>query len=332
MASRQTSVVKNLLLAVSSFCIAILTLAVGYELVERVRYERWRASYDNGGNFGRITIPSPNPVLMWEYKPYGERPDRPVVRTNRWGFRERDYDRLEKPEGTDRIAFIGDSVTLGFYVEERDTFVRLVEECPRGDVGCPIQALNFGIDGYNTIQIHELLSDRVLAHQPDLVVYTFCLNDFDFEDSSGEKIRYFREPRSFLLHGVERLLARLRDQDYHRRHFEKNRDRVFAELLGMRDLLEQRGIPLLVAILPVFYDDFEEYSLEDLHEELAGFLRDRGIAHLDLLPTFSSRSAGRERLAFDIWHPTPLGHRLIAGALMSPMREVLASTRAVPTE
>ena len=117
MASRQTSVVKNLLLAVSSFCIAILTLAVGYELVERVRYERWRASYDNGGNFGRITIPSPNPVLMWEYKPYGERPDRPVVRTNRWGFRERDYDRLEKPEGTDRIAFIGDSVTLGFYVE-----------------------------------------------------------------------------------------------------------------------------------------------------------------------------------------------------------------------
>ena len=43
-----------------------------FEIVKNIKYYRWKADFDNYGWFGKITIPSPNPVLMWEYRPHGE--------------------------------------------------------------------------------------------------------------------------------------------------------------------------------------------------------------------------------------------------------------------
>ena len=91
-----------------------LVLFVGaYELVKHVEYYRWRETFDNFGWLGKVTIASPNPVLMWEYRPYGQFEQ---VKTNRYGFRDRDYESTTKPDNILRIAFAGDSATLGMGV------------------------------------------------------------------------------------------------------------------------------------------------------------------------------------------------------------------------
>ncbi len=149
----------------------------------------WKADFDSYGWFGKLTVPSNNSNLMWEYKPYGRYE---YIRTNRYGFRDYDYVSKDKPNDVYRIAFVGDSVTLGFTVRADDTFVNKFgvftrELAPRA----PIEGMNFEIDGFNTPQIYELIVSRVVAFSSDEIVYVMCLNDFDFKAASAKKIRYF---------------------------------------------------------------------------------------------------------------------------------------------
>ena len=109
------------------------------------------------------------------------------------------------PAGTRRIAFIGDSVTLGREVQFEQIFSQVTEAILNGRTeSVRYEALNFGIDGYNTPQIQRQLMTKVFRYSPDLVIYALCLNDFDFEEASGDKIRFFKKPESFLLGDLAR--------------------------------------------------------------------------------------------------------------------------------
>jgi hypothetical protein len=71
-----------------------------------------------------------------------------------WGFRDEDYETKTKPTGMYRLAFIGDSVTVGLGVSWDHTFVKRIS----GDAATKrqdptLQVMNFGVGGYNVIQI-----------------------------------------------------------------------------------------------------------------------------------------------------------------------------------
>lgn len=304
---------QNILLALSSSVLTLLLFVLGYELWQNIRYRAWRARYDNKGWLGTVTVPSSDPVLMWEYRPYGHHRS---IETNRYGFRDEDFASPRKPAGTWRVAFIGDSVTLGLGVAANLTFVRRCEADARALApGLDVQALNFGIDGYNTIQIAELLRIRVLSFEPDRVVYVMCLNDFDQTDSSAEKIRYFRKPRSFLWEDLSTLYRRLRGIEFHRYHFERTRTATFAEVLSMQRVLAARRTSFLLVILPVFFEgrhDFTDYPLRDIHEEIRRFCERNDIEVYDLLDSFAGSGKDATGYALDPWHLSEEGHRLVA--------------------
>ena len=304
-------------MALASALVALVLFVAVFEVVQNVRYYRWRRDFTDSGWLGRLTIASPNPVLMWEYRPYGTHLD---LETNRYGFRERDLETPEKPEGVLRVAFVGDSVTLGFGVAAEETFVRRFEvEANRGRAGPRVEALNFAVDGYNAVQIAELVRSKVLAFSPDHVVYTLCWNDFDFWESAGDKIRYFRKPTFFFVRVVERAYRRAFRIDDHLFHYARNRDVVLEEILRMQALADGAGAAFRVAILPVFFRhdaSFEGYRLAGLHRELGAFLEAHGIPYVDLLGAFAAAGAPPASWAPDVWHPTAEGHALIARTLL----------------
>jgi lysophospholipase L1-like esterase len=310
----------NLLLALASALATLVLFVLGYEAWQTARYRAWRARYDNKGWLGALTVPSSDPVLMWEYRPYGRHRS---IATNRYGFRDEDFATPKKPGGVYRVAFVGDSVTLGLGVEADSTFERLlVRQAASLAPALRLQALNFGIDGYNTVQIAELLRTRVLAFEPDEVVYMMCLNDFDRSDSSAEKIRYFRRPTSFLLADLEPLYRRLRGIEFHRYHFTKTKDATFEEILGMQRALAARGTRFRVVILPVFFEaqhDFRAYPLRDIHEAIRAFCGRHAIEVLDLLPAFERSGQDAAGFALDPWHLSVAGHALVAGVLAPPL-------------
>ena len=307
----------KLLVALLSVLAALLVLAVGSEVAAQVGYYRWRAGFDNEGWLDRLTIASPNPVLLWEYRPYGEAGG---VLTNRYGFRDVDYETPAKAPGVRRTAFIGDSVTLGMGVPPGQTFAALAGELST-KTGLAIQTLNFGVDGYNALQIGELLTARVLAFQPDHVVYVLCLNDFDFTDSSGRKTSYFRKPRFFLPLSIERRYRALRGTEFHHFHYEQHRTEVFEAIEAMAATARTNRARFTLAIVPVFPDRtsdaeyFARYPFRDIHEGIRLFAASREMRVHDLLDDFARQPPPPGRYALDLWHLSAEGHRVVAEAL-----------------
>lgn len=91
------------------------------------------------------------------------------VATNSEGFTDRSRElAATKP----RVALIGDSTTAMWEAEPDKRPQVLMEQTLGG-----AEVLNFGMRGFGTDQTLLVLQDKVLAYKPDVVVYTFCVND-----------------------------------------------------------------------------------------------------------------------------------------------------------
>lgn len=315
---------KKIILAVMSVVVTFALFIGAYEILQSHRYERWRSAYQRLiQQHDTLTVPSPNELLMWEYRPRGKFRDPELkyqITTNSYGFRDREYEPASKETNLFRVAFVGDSVTLGLKVSEESTFVRRFEQIARDAYpGRNIQAMNFGVDGYHVVQVYELLRTKVLRFSPDKVVYVMSLNDFDFDDASGKKILYFKKPRSFFLEKLEYLYKRLSQKEYHRYYFDKNKEIAFHYISKMRDLLEREKIKFQIVVLPIFEraeKGFENYPMKDLHRQITGTLTDRNIDAVDLMHDFIKQGKAPAYYAYDIWHPNDEGHRFIAQRLL----------------
>lgn len=98
-----------------------------------------------------------------------------TIRTNALGMRSPEIAERAEP-GVARIAFVGDSITLGWGVAERDTFVHQVAaELAR--TGRNVEAFNLGVGNYNTTQELALFRDVGARLKPDIIVLCYFIND-----------------------------------------------------------------------------------------------------------------------------------------------------------
>lgn len=312
---RDTS--KNVTLFLGVFLASVLVSGGCFELLERARYARWKNAETSGPFRDSVWIASANPGLIWENRP---RLDTSLLAINRWGFRDVDYETKEKPAGVYRIAFVGDSATFGASTRDEDLFVSLFQHGAENfGGGRRFQAMNFSVDGYDALQLSELVRSKVVDFSPDEVVYVLCLDDFDFHDSSAKLKRLFRPPGSFLLERLRRPRVDTESESYSH-YFAKNREAVFAAIHETAQLLARRHIDFLVAVLPVFdrYSwSFREYQLSDIHSAIGRSLGRIGIRTIDLLEYFRSCSRLPPSAYFkDAGQLNRLGHRWVARALL----------------
>ena len=103
--------------------------------------------------------------------------------TNEFGMHD-DPVTVEKPDGTFRIAVLGSSIDMGWGVRYQETYVNQLEDwlnahsAPRR-AGPPrrFEVLNFAVAAYSPLQRLETLRRKVLAFQPDLVIYSATMLD-----------------------------------------------------------------------------------------------------------------------------------------------------------
>ncbi|MFT5290456.1 MAG: hypothetical protein ACI8QS_002537 [Planctomycetota bacterium] len=86
-----------------------------------------------------------------------------------------------RPERRDgdplRLLFLGDSVTLGWGVNDEDSWIRTLERNTRGIGGRELDCLNAGHLIYNTLQQADWFDAHGARLAPDAVVLTFVTND-----------------------------------------------------------------------------------------------------------------------------------------------------------
>lgn len=111
-----------------------------------------------------------------------------TLQTNSRGLREPESVGYQKPAGTTRILLVGDSFTLGYTVEGRDTLSQLLAERLRAE-GRNVEVINAGTEGYSTDQEVAWLLTEGIKYAPDIVVLQMFENDV-FWNSQDQYLRY----------------------------------------------------------------------------------------------------------------------------------------------
>ncbi|HEY0080834.1 MAG TPA: SGNH/GDSL hydrolase family protein [Pyrinomonadaceae bacterium] len=107
------------------------------------------------------------------------------IRINSDGLRDVEHSKA-KPEGTLRIAVVGDSYAEALQVSLEETFWKVMERelqaCPAFG-GKRVEVVNFGVSGYGTAQEFITLRRHVRAYSPDIVLLAFTTAN-DISDNS----------------------------------------------------------------------------------------------------------------------------------------------------
>jgi hypothetical protein len=126
----------------------------------------------------RLSWSEPDPIIGFRHTPglqywnFAEN-DHPITgRINSFGWRDRERS-LEKPAGTYRVAFLGDSFVIAIQVETDSTFVALAEDELTARLGTPVEVMNFGRSGATQTEELLVLRSDVAAFSPDLVAVLF---------------------------------------------------------------------------------------------------------------------------------------------------------------
>jgi lysophospholipase L1-like esterase len=96
--------------------------------------------------------------------------------TNSHGFRN-DFVAKQGQSGL-RYAFVGDSFTFSFGVNDNETFIQLLNSQENRDN----VYLNFGVPGYSTDQEYLLIRKRVLHFSPDVILLVVYLGNDLFDN------------------------------------------------------------------------------------------------------------------------------------------------------
>ena len=127
-----------------------------------------------------------------------------TLRTNSLGFRGPELGEKTRT----RVLFLGDSITMGHYLPEEETFVSLVGSLSEA-AGPPLETVNAGVGGIGLQAELAILLETGLRAHPDVVVLDFYLDDV--QQSPG--VRILRVPDlldwSWLAHYAARDLPLL---------------------------------------------------------------------------------------------------------------------------
>jgi len=264
--------------------------------------------------------------------------------TNSLGYRDREHTLARRP-GVRRLVCLGDSFTWGVGVLFDDTWPPRLERLLAARRGEEWEAVSLAERGLNAVQQASHLESEGLTYEPDVVVLAWVLNDSEDTDAAearraedwlGESRQPPSAPRRLLDHSaLFRLVrTRVRATIENRRRVEGYRSMYAPDYPGwqaaqqalraMGGMCRARGVPLVVAIFPLFGNPLDErYPFGELHEKVAMAAAAGGAHVVDLLPRY--RGLRWDLLAVDganDEHPNEIAHRIAAQALVRTIDEV----------
>ena len=294
---------------------------------------------------------SGNPKLGYELIPNSSAfEDEVWYRINGDGIRDNPYPQ-QKPQGIFRIAAVGDSLTFGMAVDFGNTWPKQLEAALRR-MSIQAEVINFGVMGYDTTQMAELIESKVLTFSPDVIIIGYCLNDIGILSREGSVLSQYRGYHEFLTTGISWLDGLLSHFRLHRLfknrlylkktkthtqppHFSKdghkvlqvglrnfiigaynepaNRSRLEQSLQKIRRLTEGK-ISVLLAIYPEL-NNFESYPYREVHSEVARLAKDFGFEVLDPLADFLKHDSRKLRVNYTNLHPNRAGNAVFSRAV-----------------
>jgi lysophospholipase L1-like esterase len=256
---------------------------------------------------------------------------------NSAGWRDAEHS-LVKPPATYRILGLGDSYLYGQGVKFEDICLSKLESyLTAKSKNIKIETINTGMSAFNTADERDLLFNRGLQYQPDLVIVHFVLNDVEKDLFKPEpKIEFFRNYLSIYMKKDklsnysylwswmrQRFLRHVQGNTYIRACLESylSDHSKFAfvrdALKDIKRLCRDYNAKLLVVIFPFYYNLNYKYPFQPIHDHVSTFCEKEGIPVLDLLPYYRAYS-GPELWVHPVdQHPNEIAHAVAAMAIFN---------------
>ncbi|MBM3647603.1 MAG: SGNH/GDSL hydrolase family protein [Alphaproteobacteria bacterium] len=214
-----------------------------------------------------------------------------AVRTNSLGLRGPEIGEKAGP-GVARIAFVGDSITLGWGVAEKDTFAHQVVD-DLAKAGRKVDGFNLGVGNYNTLQELTLLRDVGAALKPDIIVLSYFINDAEpiprYADSGW--LTEHSAAWVVLRYRLDSLLRQFGEAPDWKRYYRMLYEPQAAGWLqtkqalgGFASTARALGAKLVVFNIPELRE-LKPYPFTDVTAKVRTVIEKDGVPFVDLLPT-----------------------------------------------
>ncbi|MBI4451961.1 SGNH/GDSL hydrolase family protein [Candidatus Woesearchaeota archaeon] len=312
--------------------------------------------------YPKIFMKSQNQKLIYELMPNGSIiMDGINITINSKGMRDYEYG-YKKNKDTVRIAVIGDSVTAAFQVELDDSYPKALErKLNSKNKNGNYEVLNFGINGYGIEQETELLKAKAIQFDPDILVIGYILNDPEpspgligqfktLEDRKGNRcmvyslelaipcgLKDFIDGLSiteFVYSKIINIRSRFNDDVYTAFHKANSSwGNVASSFKEIRLIAGKNDIDVIIVIFPLFYEEFENYKWEWIHEKVKEEAEINGFYAIDLLEPYKEQGLQKLKIKRnDVVHPNVLGHEIAAQYIYDATKNITNSQNEKPKQ
>lgn len=266
-----------------------------------------------------VKTDSANPLIGHVHKPNTSARLMGVdVRINSDGFRDKEYSVSRNNKY--RIIIIGDSLTFGWGVEEKNTFASILER--EINKKYPVEIINLGAGNYNTEQEVNLFIEKGLKYKPDKVVVFYFINDAEVTPQKS-KLWFlgYSQLLSFYWSRINILIDKyFPDQSYKNYYSnlykEDQKGWLTAQesFLKLKNVCLENNMELQVVLLPELHDvNNEIFNAE--YSTVAEFLEKSRIDYLNLANLFAGHNNPIDFwVSYDDAHPNAKAHKKIAEA------------------
>jgi len=246
-------------------------------------------------------------------------------------YRDREWT-PEKPPHVRRVAFVGDSFTYGWGINDAaDRFTDLLQTRFKMEKQGNVEVMNVAWVGWDTREEAKAIEQMINEYAVDEVVLCYLPNDIDpllpvrpgFDPAKVPKCLWLRTDSSFLLDFLYyRIYARytagvvgyfdwLMDGFYAPDSWREHQ----GDLGTIITLCREHEVILRVALLPFLRTPGRRYLASDIHDRLAEFFRRNKIPVVDLLPTIQGYGSKALVVNSHDGHPNEQANLLFAEAI-----------------
>ena len=244
------------------------------------------------------------------------------IKLNSEGMRSNEFDDDDK-----KILFLGSSISLGWGVEQKDSYPGIIQTKLFSD-SLDYKVLNGSIGNYNTFRyVTNFLSNQTDI-EPELIVINYFINDAEtLPINRSNWLIKNSQLFATLTITYKKLFSKSGfDLKQYYNDLYKNDNQSFLEmkesLNKLSEYSKRTNSQVLLTVIPDIHF-LEDYPFQKIHEKMKTLSTELGFEFHDLLPSLKNIPFEELQIIQGDSHPNELGHYKISQSLYPKIKEII---------